>query len=92
METAETAETAEAAEMPDPEAAVPDGELPKKRTRRGSRGGRKRRKTPTNGQPTSAEAEEPADAPAEAVAIVDAPEAEEYVPMSEWIEDFDRRR
>ena len=78
--------------MPDPEAAVSDGAPPKKKTRRGTRGGRKRRKTPANGQPASGEAEESAEAPVEAVAVVEAPEAEEYVPMSEWIEDFDRRR
>jgi predicted RNA-binding protein with TRAM domain len=82
--------------MPDPEAAVSDGEPPKKKTRRGTRGGRKRRKTPANGQPASGPGEESAaetaGAPAEAVAVVEAPEAEEYVPMSEWIEDFDRRR
>ena len=95
-ETVEPAEPATAPDLPDsrsdPEAAVSDGEPAKKRTRRGTRGGRKRRKTPANGQATGAGAEDAAEGPAEAVAVVDAPEAEEYVPMSEWIEDFDRRR
>jgi len=98
-EVGETAETVEAVEppappepMPDPEAAGPDGGPAKRKSRRGTRGGRKRRKTPANGQPASGGTGESAAAPAEAVAVVDAPEAEEYVPMSEWIEDFDRRR
>ena len=76
------------APAPPPSVAKP----PKKKSRRGTRGGRKRRKTPANGQPASGGSEESAAAPAEAVAVVEAPEAEEYVPMSEWIEDFDRRR
>jgi predicted RNA-binding protein with TRAM domain len=95
-ETVEPAEPATTPDLPDsrsdPDAAMSDGEPAKKRTRRGTRGGRKRRKTPANGQATGAGAEDAAEAPAEAVAVVDAPEAEEYVPMSEWIEDFDRRR
>ncbi len=101
---AEEAEPVEPVElpdaMPDVEVAAADGAPPKKKTRRGTRGGRKRRKPAGNGQAASAEAEESAEAPAEAVAVVEppeaeeveAPEAEEYVPMSEWIEDFDRRR
>jgi ribonuclease G len=69
-------ETAEAAQSA-------DGQPKRKRTRRGSRGGRRRRKTPVNGQPADSEA------PAEPV---EADEPEEYVPMSEWIEDFDATR
>ena len=62
-----------------------DGEAPKprKKTRRGSRGGRNRRKKPvaasTNGgEETSAGIEEPE------------PVSDEYVPMSEWIDEVDR--
>jgi ribonuclease G len=80
----------------DADAAPSDGEPPKKRTRRGTRGGRKRRKPSTNGQPETAE--EPSGAPVEVAAAVEspatdsAPDGEPYVPMSEWIEDFERRR
>jgi ribonuclease G len=55
-------------------------ERPKrKRTRRGSRGGRKRRKPSANGD--------------EAVAVESegAAAGSEYVPMSQWIEDFESR-
>jgi ribonuclease G len=70
-EEAEAAGTEEAAEV-EPST---DGAPKRKRTRRGTRGGRRRRKPAANGSPTAAEgAEEP-----------------EYVPMSEWIEDFDRQ-
>ena len=63
-----------------------DGEAPKprKKTRRGSRGGRNRRKKPAaasanGGEETSAAtAEEPE------------PASDEYVPMSEWIDEVDR--
>jgi ribonuclease G len=77
----------------------------KKRTRRGTRGGRKRKKPATAAAADGAEATDAEDAeqvvavaepkPAPASADPDAsdPDAEpaEYVPMSEWIEDFDRR-
>jgi ribonuclease G len=60
-----------------------DGAPPKrKRTRRGTRGGRKRRKPATNGAPADEEAVEP---------VVDEAETPAYVPMSEWIEDFERK-
>jgi ribonuclease G len=74
---AEGAETAQSA----------DGQPKRKRTRRGSRGGRRRRKTAANGQGTEQEtAEEP-------LGESDtASEPEEYVPMSEWIEDFGASR
>jgi predicted RNA-binding protein with TRAM domain len=60
-----------------------DGQPKRKRSRRGSRGGRKRRKP-------VAEADAEADTDgAEPVAVgEDSAEAGEYVPMSEWIEDF----
>jgi ribonuclease G len=73
--------------------AASDGEPPKKRTRRGSRGGRKRKKpaaAAADGKPREVE-----DDAATSLAVVADPEPEtespEYVPMSEWIEDFDRR-
>jgi ribonuclease G len=61
----------------------PDGAPKRKRTRRGTRGGRKRRKPATNGTPAAEEASEPV--------VVDEAEEPEYVPMSEWIDDFDSR-
>ncbi|MGH7541729.1 MAG: hypothetical protein ACRELC_12090, partial [Gemmatimonadota bacterium] len=71
--------------------ASADGAPKKKRTRRGTRGGRKRRKPSTNGAPAaSGDATAPA-AVAEAVDEADPEEPAEYVPMSEWIEDFERR-
>ena len=91
----------------------PDGQPKRKRSRRGSRGGRKRRKPSTNGDQTAEAtteevggieiaAVEPQDAGLILVAestnvesrIPDPgpdTEAPEYVPMSEWIEDFDTR-
>jgi ribonuclease G len=75
-----------------------DGAPARKRTRRGTRGGRKRRKPQDNGEPGAIEDEgrserAPQDeTPSESVASSDEPEApREYVPMSEWIEDFDAR-
>ncbi|HEX2304479.1 MAG TPA: Rne/Rng family ribonuclease [Gaiella sp.] len=102
------------AEEPFPveEAAGGDGApAPKKRTRRGSRGGRSRKKKPAaaNGDGTAAlpvqtvedaAAVEPPDEAevqqdegvAAPVATVPATEDDTgYVPMSEWIEDFDHR-
>jgi len=70
-----------------------EGEAPKprKKTRRGSRGGRNRRKKPVaasanGGEATdrSAEQGEPADEPE--------PASDEYVPMSEWIDEVERPR
>jgi ribonuclease G len=70
------------------EAAAADGAAPKrKRSRRGSRGGKKRRKPAgeaADSDPGGAEAAAPA-----AVAVDEA--APEYVPMSEWIDEFDGR-
>jgi predicted RNA-binding protein with TRAM domain len=59
---------------------------PKKRTRRGSRGGRKRRKSPaTNGAEAEAATEEP-----EAPAANGEPDHDwEYVPMSEWLDEVE---
>jgi predicted RNA-binding protein with TRAM domain len=66
----------------DAEAAA-DGQPKRKRTRRGTRGGRRRRKTPAHGE--TGEASEGG------VATVEEPPAGEYVPMSEWLDDFDPR-
>jgi ribonuclease G len=74
--------------------ATVDGQPKKKRSRRGSRGGKKRRK-PAAGAGEAVDddvAEEAEPAPAEAVSAAPSDGAEEYVPMSEWIEDFDAAR
>ena len=63
--------------------ASADGQPKRKRSRRGSRGGRKRKKPAANGGT-------PEEAAEVAVAIAEEPPPE-YVPMSEWIEDFDSR-
>ncbi len=69
-----------------PEALGADGQPKKKRARRGSRGGKRRRKP-------AADASEEASAPAEPGTSEPADgDAPEYVPMSEWIEDFDSAR
>ncbi len=91
---AEQTEDAETESEADTAAAV-DGQPAKKRTRRGSRGGRKRRKPAA--ADGGSDANDATSAPETAEAAVAEPlataEAEpaEYVPMSEWIEDFDRR-
>ena len=107
LESAGTEETAS-------EAAA-DGATPKKRTRRGTRGGRNRRKKPAAEGEQAPETAEDSDlgetetevvttlAPTAKVAPVaeaeDVPEAPEppranggdgYVPMSEWLDDFNR--
>jgi ribonuclease G len=100
---------AEAVEETPIEVAETDGEAPpaKKRTRRGTRGGRNRKRKPAvqangDGGETSPEGEpegvavggpdaaEAAPAPLPEHGSTEPPE-EGYVPMSEWIEDFDRR-
>jgi ribonuclease E len=60
-----------------------DGVPKRKRTRRGTRGGRKRRKTSANGGPTEAAKD------ASTGSSEDEAEPAEYVPMAEWIEDFE---
>jgi predicted RNA-binding protein with TRAM domain len=84
--------------------ATADGQPKKKKTRRGTRGGRKRRKPAADGQadaavsdngsgetmaePVEVAAEEPsADVPEEQAAEPPG----EYVPMAEWIDEFDSR-
>jgi len=73
-----------------------EGVVPKKRTRRGTRGGRNRKRKPAsaNGDGATAPADEAVDAPSPAEPADAEPVeagASAYVPMSEWIEDFDRR-
>ena len=65
-----------------------DGQPKRKRSRRGTRGGRKRRKPAANGG--TPEATELAETAEVAIAVAEEPPPE-YVPMSEWIEDFDSR-
>jgi ribonuclease G len=91
-----------AAEVPTEEAPAPgvdgDGAPPRKRTRRGSRGGRNRRKrTAANGESAPSDASALEDPAPEGARTTLAPDGEGseapagYVPMSEWIEDFERR-
>jgi hypothetical protein len=74
----ELQQDAEVVEGATPSEVAADGQPKRKRSRRGSRGGKKRRKPATNG-----------DLEPDAVETVgDDAAAPEYVPMSEWIEDF----
>jgi len=88
------------AEEPSADEPSTDGAPKRKRSRRGTRGGRKRRKPATNGAPLEGEAavervalEEPGREALDPGALEPevAEEAPEYVPMSEWIDDFERR-
>jgi ribonuclease G len=68
--------------------AATDGAPKRKRSRRGSRGGRKRKKPVVNGD------EEVATESASEEAVVEGTSDNgppEYVPMSEWIDDFESR-
>ena len=81
---------------PGTDAATTDGAPARKRTRRGSRGGRNRRRKPAaaDGDGAAAEAADPSsDGQASVDGAAPEPPADGtgYVPMSEWIEDFDRR-
>jgi ribonuclease G len=69
-----------------------DGEVkPKTRTRRGSRGGRNRRRKTTVADTAEDTSGNGAEAVADAASADGTPSSEEgYVPMSEWLEDFDR--
>ncbi len=92
---ADAAETA--ADATAEAATTVDGQAKKKRSRRGSRGGRKRKKPGANGVEEATTSEEPAATePAAAEPVAAQPAAgdgvPEYVPMSEWIEDFDASR
>ena len=67
-----------------------DGQPKRKRSRRGSRGGKKRRKPAADGGVDAVPAD--GDVAVEvAVEVVPDGEAPAYVPMSEWIDDFDSR-
>ena len=85
-------------------AAVSDGQPKRKRSRRGSRGGRKRRKPAASAEPAPETADELAGVGTTAASSSDNHGASarviepspqdgvpEYVPMSEWIGDFDSR-
>ncbi|TML86403.1 MAG: Rne/Rng family ribonuclease [Actinobacteria bacterium] len=98
-EEEEEATAAEGEEAPAADDGAPAA--PKKRTRRGSRGGKGRKRKPattaaeTNGGEPAAEAEplpepEPEPEP-EPVAENGDFSQPDYVPMSEWIDDFERR-
>ncbi len=82
--------------MADAVAEETDGAEPapaKKKTRRGSRGGRNRKKpavaVAAAGSENGTEPAEPAKASAEASGNGAEPPADEYVPMSEWLDDLD---
>ncbi|HET8968465.1 MAG TPA: hypothetical protein VFN06_03465, partial [Gaiellaceae bacterium] len=67
-----------------------DGQPKRKRSRRGSRGGKKRRKPAAEGGVDAASVD--GDVAVEVVVeVVPDGEAPAYVPMSEWIDDFDSR-
>ncbi len=110
-EPAASAEPAAEAEEPEAETEVADGDeapAPKKKTRRGSRGGRNRKKKPaaaTNGSEPESDAEpEPALEPDESGEVSTEPGRApaavppelaanwEYVPMSEWADEVERNR
>ena len=86
-------------EVPAVEVALgPDGQPKRKRSRRGSRGGKKRRKpAAANGDAEGSVSDEPAARePAAEAQLPEEPavsdgEPAAYVPMSEWIDDFDPR-
>ena len=81
------------AELPAPEPVSADGESqpedgeapkpPRKKTRRGSRGGRNRRKKPVSAGANGGQETSPAAEPE--------PVSDAYVPMSEWIDEVDGR-
>jgi ribonuclease G len=73
-----------------PESAGADGQPKKKRTRRGTRGGRRRKKPATNGATAQADGDVTAgEQPAEADGRLETEPEQEYVPMSEWIDELD---
>jgi ribonuclease G len=93
------AEPVEPVAEPEPEAAeeptsaeAEEAPKPKKKTRRGSRGGRNRKKKPaeaTNGNEASGEAEH---APAPQTEEPSSNGEFEYVPMSEWLDEIESKR
>ena len=100
----ETPPESDGADTPAPDGDG-NGAAPRKRTRRGSRGGRNRRKKPVaveGAEESAAAPEDGVEEPEEVVEAVvatatapvepEAPTGDGYVPMSEWLEDFDRPR
>ncbi|HEY3462876.1 MAG TPA: ribonuclease E/G, partial [Gaiellaceae bacterium] len=86
---------AESATETDGEAAPEGAEeapQPKKKTRRGSRGGRNRKKKPAAASPNGSEATAEAEKPTEPEESASENGEFEYVPMSEWADDLDRGR
>jgi hypothetical protein len=81
-----------AEEEPSVDAATPeDGAAPKKRTRRGSRGGRNRKRKTATPAATEGEAGALATADPEPPEPSDEPgRGDEYVPMSEWIDELEK--
>ena len=87
-EAAEQVAVAVADEVDDAEGEA--AAKPKKKTRRGSRGGRNRKKPAAVAGENGAEPAEHASEPqAEASANGGEPASDEYVPMSEWLDDLD---
>jgi ribonuclease G len=75
------------AEEGEPVEPATDGQPKRKRSRRGSRGGRGRKKAPA----AAGDADAPAGAAEEAGTPNGQADAPEYVPMAEWIGDFESR-
>ena len=88
----EAADAVAAEEEPSVDAAAPeDGAAPKKRTRRGSRGGRNRKRKTAAPAATEGEAGALATADPEPPEPSDEPgRGDEYVPMSEWIDELEK--
>ena len=88
----EAADAVAAEEEPSVDAAAPeDGAAPKKRTRRGSRGGRNRKRKTAAPPATEGEAGALATADPEPPEPSDEPgRGDEYVPMSEWIDELEK--
>jgi ribonuclease G len=81
--------TIDAVEVNGDETAAADTPAKRKRSRRGSRGGRKRRKPAAEGQAeTNESSDETVDDEGAVIVEADVPE---YTPMSEWIDDFETR-
>jgi ribonuclease G len=97
---AEPEEGSEAEAEADADAETAAGPKPKRKTRRGSRGGRKRRKpAATSGNGADAGAERSGEEPEHEAPRVEEPVASngdsgdwEYVPMSEWLDEIDSGR
>ncbi len=104
LQVAETDGDASAGAPADADGAEAEPATPKRRTRRGTRGGRRRKKAPAAEGSEAAEASEESEA-SENGAVGDAAAGEEreraavelgqdggYVPMSEWLDDFESSR